>query len=389
MKQVDIIIVGGGMVGLVLAQALRHTDLMLVVLEANPPDLTAQEVAYRVSALNLSSERMLTEFGIWHKLLQQRATPYQQMDIWEKDSFARLQFSTQGLGLEHLGHIVENQLLQQQLWHKVAQQKNCEILTALPERLAITDDNAILSLANGEMLSAKLVVGADGANSWVRQQSHIPLSWRDYGHYALVANVITREPHQHCARQIFSPQAILAFLPLHQQNLCSIVWSLPPEQAKELVACDTAHFNKALTVAFDHRLGLCELASDRQIYPLTARYARQFAQARVALVGDAAHTIHPLAGLGVNLGFQDALALAQQISLSHQKQQDIGLYRHLRHYEQWRKTEAVKLLVAMQGLKDLFTGQNPVQKLIRGLGLSAVDKLQPLKQQLIKQALLL
>lgn len=389
MKQLDIVIIGGGMVGLALTLALRHTDFNLAIVEANPPNFDAQDVSYRVSALNLSSEQMLTEFGIWHNLLQQRATFYDHMHIWEQDSFAQIDLTTQGLGLPHLGHIVENKLLQQYLWQQVAQQKNCEILTALPNNLAITENNAILSLDNGELLSAKLVVGADGANSWVRQQLHIPLIFRDYGHYALVANVTTAEPHQHCARQVFSPQSILAFLPMHQDNLCSIVWSLPPEQAKAMLACDQSSFNKALTSAFDNQLGLCELASERQIYPLTARYARQFAQARVALVGDAAHTIHPLAGLGVNLGFQDAMALAQQLSLLQQKQLDIGIYRHLRHYEQWRKTEAVKLLVAMQGLKDLFHGDNPVKKLIRGIGLNAVDKFSPLKQQLIKQALLL
>lgn len=389
MKHFDLVIIGGGMVGLALALALRQSQLRLAVIETCPPDLTEQSISHRVSALNLSSEQMLEQFGVWQLLLQQRATAYQQMYIWEKDSFAQLNLSTEGLGVTHLGHIVENALLQRLLWQQVEQQKNCEILTALPQHLGITEYNAILSLANGEMLSTKLVVGADGANSWLRQQAHIPLIFRDYAHHALVCNVKTSEPHQHCARQIFSPQSILAFLPLHQDNLCSIVWSLPPEQAKQLTHCDQTAFNKALTVAFDHQLGLCEVVSERQSYPLTARYARQFAQPRIALVGDAAHTIHPLAGLGVNLGFQDAMTLAQELLALAQKQQDIGLYRHLRHYEQKRKTEAIKMLIAMQGLKDLFNSNNPIKKLVRGIGLSSVEKLLPLKQQLIRQALVL
>lgn len=389
MKHYDLVIVGGGMVGLALALALRNSDFTIAIVEAQPLNLAEQPVSYRVSALNLSSENMLQDLGVWQSLLAQRATPYHHMQVWEKDSFAKIELNTQGLGIEHLGHIVENNLIRSALWQQVIQQKNCEIITALPQHLAINHNIAILSLQNGEMLSAQLIVGADGAHSWVRQQAHIPLTFRDYGHYALVCNVKTAEPHQHCARQIFAPQSILAFLPLHQADLCSIVWSLSPQQAKEMAQCDPISFNKRLTTAFDHQLGLCELVSERQIYPLTARYARHFAQPRIALVGDAAHTIHPLAGLGVNLGFQDALALSQTLLLLAQSQQDIGHYSYLRKYEQQRKTEAVKLLLAMQGLKELFNGDHPVKKLLRGIGLNAVNKFTPVKEQLIRQALLL
>lgn len=387
MKTFDLVIVGGGMVGLALAASLRKAPLRIAVIESFPPQTSTEQITNRVSALNLASQNLLTELGVWSNLTAIRATAYNDMEVWEKDSFAKIEFSGKNLGLTHLGHIVENHLIQHTLWQNVLSQKNAEILTALPQTIAVTDSNAIMTLNNGHMLSAKLIVGADGANSWVRKQADIPLVFRDYGHHALVCNVETEEPHQNTARQIFTGESILAFLPLHNANLCSIVWSQPPKQAEYLTQCTEEEFNKALTVAFDGKLGLCQVKSARHSIPLTARYARDFAKKRIALVGDAAHTIHPLAGLGVNLGFQDVISLTQEIEKNLSMNVDIGEYRYLRHYERWRKTEAVKMLVAMQGLKDLFNGSNPIKKLVRGIGLSATNQLTPLKEQLIKQAL--
>ncbi len=387
MKTFDLVIVGGGMVGLALAASLRKAPLRIAVIESFPPQTSTEQITNRVSALNLASQNLLTELGVWSNLTAIRATAYNDMEVWEKDSFAKIEFSGKNLGLTHLGHIVENHLIQHTLWQNVLSQKNAEILTALPQTIAVTDSNAIMTLNNGHMLSAKLIVGADGANSWVRKQADIPLVFRDYGHHALVCNVETEEPHKNTARQIFTGESILAFLPLHNANLCSIVWSQPPKQAEYLTQCTEEEFNKALTVAFDGKLGLCQVKSARHSIPLTARYARDFAKKRIALVGDAAHTIHPLAGLGVNLGFQDVISLTQEIEKNLSMNVDIGEYRYLRHYERWRKTEAVKMLVAMQGLKDLFNGSNPIKKLVRGIGLSATNQLTPLKEQLIKQAL--
>ncbi|MGC7589036.1 FAD-dependent monooxygenase [Bisgaard Taxon 46] len=387
MKTFDLAIIGGGMVGLALAASLQESRLRIAVIEGFPPKTPIEQVTNRVSALNLASQNLLTELAVWDEILALRATAYDKMSVWEKDSFANIQFDTQGLGLSHLGHIVENHLIQHCLWHKVSTQKNVEIITALPQSLAVTEDNAILSLNNGQMLSAKLIVGADGANSWVRKQADIPLIFRDYGHHALVCNVESVEPHEQCARQIFSKDSILAFLPLHQTNLSSIVWSQPAKQAEYLSQCDEEEFNQKLAVAFDMRLGLCKVKSARQTVQLTARYARDFAKSRIALVGDAAHTIHPLAGLGANLGFQDAVSLAHNIKTNLEQHLDIGEYRYLRSYERTRKTEAVKMLVAMQGLKDLFNGDNPVKKLIRGVGLSATNQLPFVKTELMKQAL--
>lgn len=390
MKSADIVIVGGGMVGLALAALLNDTLCTIKIIERNAPKLTEQ-TANRVSAINATSQKMLEKIGAWATIPSNRLSPYDKMAVWEKDSFAKIHFDNhepliKQLGLNQLGFIVENQHLQYALWQQVSQQKNVEIILSSPQTLGLSDNAAFLSLDNGEMLSAKLIVGADGAHSWVRKQAQIPLTSKDYQHTALVCNVKTAESHQQTARQIFAPDSILAFLPLPEQHHCSIVWSLPPEKAQQLVCCDEIHFNKQLNIAFDGVLGLCELTSPRAIYPLTARYARNFAQPRLALIGDAAHTIHPLAGLGVNLGFSDACCLAEELKLILHRHDDCGEYRNLRDFERKRKLEATKMLVAMEGLKQLFNGDHPLKKLIRGIGLSLTDKLPLAKRFLIEQA---
>lgn len=170
------------------------------------------------------------------------------------------------------------------------------------------------------MLTARLVIAADGANSWLRNKADIPLTFWDYRHHALVATIRTEEPHGAVARQVFHGEGILAFLPLSDPHLCSIVWSLSPQDAERMQQSGDEAFNQALTIAFDNRLGLCRLESERQVFPLTGRYARQFAAHRLALVGDAAHTIHPLAGQGVNLGFMDAAELVDDLRRLQRRQ---------------------------------------------------------------------
>lgn len=391
MKNCDLLIVGGGMVGLALATALSASEYKITIVEAYPPtqsSISDDEISNRVSALNLSSQVMLQQLGVWQELQKLRHCFYNKMEIWEKDSFAHIELDSQPLGLTQLGCIIENKLIRQALWNKVSTQSNVEIIHAKPQNIDINERCALLTLDNQEVIMAQLIVAADGANSWVRQQCDIPIIFRDYGHNALVCNVETDEAHQHCARQIFEKDAILAFLPMQQSNLCSIVWSQPPQQAEAMLALSDEEFNKAVNVAFDNRLGLCKVQGPRQTIPLTARYARDFVKNRVALIGDAAHTIHPLAGLGVNLGFMDAIALAETIQtmeLTHTS--DIGELRHLRKFSQWRKNEAIKMLIAMQGFKSLFEGDNPLKKLIRGAGMSLTNQLPFVKEQFIRQAL--
>ncbi|CAK4069536.1 oxidoreductase [Vibrio variabilis] len=389
MQSVDIAIVGGGMVGLALAAAFKETELRIAVIESREPDEQLADLPdVRVSALSRSSENILRNLGAWPGILSRRYSPYSAMEVWEQDSFARIEFDAQKLAQPDLGHIVENRVIQLALLEQVKQLPNVSLF--MPSKcstMAIGESEAWLTLDNGQALTAKLVVGADGANSWVRKQQDIPLTHWDYGHSAIVANVWTAEAHERVARQTFTPQGPLAFLPMGESNMSSIVWSTEPNRADKLIALSDSEFNKALTAEFDARLGLCEVVGERFAFPLKMRYARDFVVERVALVGDAAHTIHPLAGQGVNLGMLDAASLAQEVISLWQKGEDIGSKRNLRGYERWRKAEAAKMIAAMQGFKDLFSGGNPAKKLVRGIGMTLVSQLPGAKDEIMKRAL--
>ncbi|MFT4994878.1 MAG: 2-octaprenylphenol hydroxylase [Paraglaciecola sp.] len=389
MQSYDVVIVGGGMVGLVLALALKDSGLSVAVIDAEYGDKPlGEQPALRVSALSLASENILRRLGVWDDIDRQRRLAYEHMSVWDKDSFGKIQFSHTDVHQAQLGHIIENQSLRGSLWRKAASLTHIELIA--PKRitkLVFGQQESFITLDDESMLSARLVVGADGANSYVRQQAGLPLTFWDYDHRAIVATIKTALPHQNTARQIFTPTGPLAFLPLWDEHLCSIVWSQDEPEAQRLLALSPDEFNKALSASFDSCLGLCELVSERQSYPLKMRYARNWVCDRVALVGDAAHTIHPLAGQGANLGLLDAAALAEQLSVLAEQGKDIGLHRNLRPYERWRKTEAVKMIATMEGFKRIFAGDNALKKLLRDTALSTVNKLPKAKQTIIQQAM--
>jgi len=389
-QSVDVAIVGGGMVGLALACGLQGSGLRVVVLEQQRPQPLAPDApfALRVSAINAASEKMLEKLGVWQAILEQRVSRYHGMEVWEKDSFGRIVFDDKSMGYSHLGHIIENNVIHQALWDKASRSPDITLIAPSQlQQVAFGENEAFLTLQDGTMLTARLMVGADGANSWLRNRADIPLTFWDYNHHALVATIRTAEPHGAVARQIFHGEGILAFLPLPDPNLCSIVWSLGPKDAERLQQCDVDTFNQELSIAFDNRLGLCSVESERQIYPLTGRYARQFAAHRLVLVGDAAHTIHPLAGQGVNLGFMDAAQLIAELRRLHKQGKDIGQHLYLRRYERSRKHSAAVMLASMQGFRELFDGRNPAKKLLRDIGLKLADTLPGIKPQLIREAM--
>ncbi|USD65643.1 FAD-dependent 2-octaprenylphenol hydroxylase [Vibrio sp. SCSIO 43136] len=389
MQSFDVVIVGGGMVGLAAAAAMAKEDMRIAVIEKQRPSSNFDPLPdVRVSALSRASEQILRKLDAWQGIEQRRFTPYSGMHVWELDSFAQIDFDAQSLCQPNLGHIVENRVIQLSLWEQVESLANVTIFESqLCQSLSIGESEAWLMLDSGVGITAKLVVGADGANSWLRQQVDIPLTHWDYGHSAIVANIRCDVPHENVARQVFTPQGPIALLPLNEPDLCSLVWSIDPTEAERLTTLSEAEFNKALYTEFDGKLGLLSVEGDRQAFPLRMRYARDFALERVALIGDAAHTIHPLAGQGVNLGLLDAAGLAQHVIALWQSGQDIGSKRNLRPFERWRKAEAAKMIAAMQGFKDLFAGGNPIKKLIRGVGVTLVDKLPGAKQQIMMRAL--
>ncbi|MBJ8363035.1 FAD-dependent 2-octaprenylphenol hydroxylase [Citrobacter cronae] len=390
MQSVDVAIVGGGMVGLAVACGLQGSGLRVAVLEQHVPQSLAVDAPpqLRVSAINAASEKLLTRLGVWSDIAARRACCYHGMEVWDKDSFGRIEFDDQSMGYSHLGHIVENAEIHYALWQKAQRSPDITLLApAEIQQVAWGENEAFLTLKEGTMLTARLVIGADGANSWLRNKADIPLTFWDYRHHALVATIRTQEAHGAVARQAFHGEGILAFLPLSDPHLCSIVWSLSPQEAERMQQASVDEFNQALNIAFDNRLGLCSVESERQTYPLTGRYARQFAAHRLALVGDAAHTIHPLAGQGVNLGFMDAAELIDELKRLQRQGKDIGQYLYLRRYERSRKHSAAMMLAGMQGFRELFAGENPAKKLLRDIGLKLADTLPGVKPQLIRQAM--
>lgn len=389
MQTYDVIVAGGGMVGLAVACGLQGSGMKIAVLEREAPQATNDSApALRVSAINAASERLLQHLDVWSAIQANRASAYHGMEVWDRDSFGRIEFDDAQQGLAHLGHIIENPVIHRALWQKASESRDITLITpAELQQVAFGDNEAFVTLGDGTMMTARLLVAADGANSWLRNKADIPLTFWDYDHHALVANIRTEQPHDAVARQVFHGEGILAFLPLSDPHLSSIVWSLPPQEATRLQSMPEEVFNQQLSVAFDMRLGLCKLESERKAFPLMGRYARNFAAHRLALVGDAAHTIHPLAGQGVNLGFMDAAELIGEIRRLQQQGKDIGQHLYLRRYERSRKHSAAVMLANMQGFRDLFAGNHPAKKLLRDVGLRLADRLPGVKPRLLKQAM--
>ncbi len=386
----DVAIVGGGMVGLATACGLAEAGVKTLVIDAGECQPVTGHPRLRVSAINQASQCLLNNLGAWSYIDAQRTGPYRRMEVWDKDGLGKISFDAESLSEPALGAIVENDAISYALARSAAGLANVTHLEGVRmEKLAFGEREAWLTLDNGDQVSAALVVAADGAQSQVRSLCQIPLTFWDYGHHAIVATIRTEQPHNETARQAFLGDGVLAFLPLNEDNLCSIVWSVAPEQAASLLADTDEEFEKRLTVAMDGRLGMCRLAGDgkRVSFPLRMRYARHFARHRLILAGDAAHTIHPLAGQGVNLGFLDAAAIVDTVAELKQAGKDIGEYRHLRALERWRKADALEMITAMEGFKQLFAGSNPIKKAIRDLGLNLVDSVSPLKTLFIQQAM--
>lgn len=383
----QVTIVGAGMVGAALALMLGRGGVRVALIDGQVPDDNFADVAdSRVSAISAASQAMLEGLGAWQHIA--RKGPYQAMQVWEKDSFGRLDFAASDVHAQQLGHIVENRQIQLALWRAIASCPSISLYA--PVRLSALERGEqamLLTLDNGDMISTQLVVGADGARSQVRALADIPILFHDYGHHALVATVQCEQLHGGCARQIFRPEGPLAFLPLWQPQQCSIVWSTSPAEADQLMAAEPLQQARRLRLAFDNQLGEVQLLSPLTRLPLTARYARDFVAPRLALVGDAAHTIHPLAGQGVNLGLTDALALAERLLDAQAAERDLGQLRVLAPYGRARKTAALKMLAAMGGLKTTFGLKNPLVKFIRNAGLSSVSSLAPVRQLFIEEAM--
>ncbi|WP_028693238.1 2-octaprenyl-3-methyl-6-methoxy-1,4-benzoquinol hydroxylase [Pseudomonas cremoricolorata] len=390
----DLLIVGAGMVGSALALALRHSGLQVLLVDGGPlavePFDAAAPFEPRVSALSAASQRILERLGAWDGIARRRLSPYSDMHVWDGTGTGEIHFSAASVHAQVLGHIVENRVVQDALIECLHDSDIGLLPGARLEQMRHSGDDWLLTLADGRSLRAPLVVAADGAHSAVRRLTGSATREWDYLHHAIVTSVRCSQPHQRTAWQRFTDEGPLAFLPLARdgnQHWCSIVWSITPERAEWAMGLDDQAFCKALEQAFEGRLGEVLQADPRLCVPLRQRHAKRYVEGGLALIGDAAHTIHPLAGQGVNLGFLDAAVLAEELQHAAARGERLADLKVLSRFERRRMPHNLALMAAMEGFERLFQADPLPLRWLRNSGLKVVEQLPEAKALFVRQAL--
>lgn len=381
----DVIIVGGGLVGASLAAALKHSGLSLALVESQPAPVLSPAWDSRIYAISPGSRDFLEQSGAWALLDARRITAVEEMRVFG-DTGAELDFSAYQMGVPELACILESSALQHALWQVLQPQDNLTLLhPARCKALIVTDNCAELTLEDGRCLNAKLIVGADGRDSWLRKQADITATPIDYQQHGVVANFDCAIPHRGIAHQWFQADGILALLPL-ADNQVSMVWSVNVDRAKTLLALSHQALSSEVAAAAKNTLGELHLITPPASFPLQLLTLQHITAPRVALIGDAAHNMHPLAGQGVNTGFRDARQLAK-ILLERGAQTDCGAAQLLRSYERKRKEDIYAMQAMTYGLKHLFNNTDPLLRTLRNSGLAVTNRLSPLKKFLMQHAL--
>jgi ubiquinone biosynthesis UbiH/UbiF/VisC/COQ6 family hydroxylase len=384
MQQFDLIIVGGGLAGASLALALRESRLRIALVDSQPPRRPEAWDA-RIYAISPANAAFLELIGAWRHLDSARMAPIRAMQV-HGDGTGRLDFSAFETGVSELGWIVESSLMACEFWESAKRQANLTLFCpASPDHLEFRHDAAVLRLNDGTVLSARLLVGADGRDSWVRQSAGLTAVNTPYGEKGVVANFSTEKPHRNTAFQWFRDDGVLAYLPL-PGNRISIVWSTPDDQADALCALPAEALAERVAEAGANTLGRLEVLTAPAAFSLRLMRVPQTVAPRLALVGDAAHGIHPLSGHGINLGFQDAHELAVLLAAT-QPWQDIGESRLLQRYQRARREETLLMQSTTDGLRRLFKASSPGLRPLRNMGMSLTNGLPILKNALVRYAL--
>ena len=400
-REVDVAIAGAGMTGIATALQLAELGLKVEVLDQFGLDLKeldkqAEQVLQgefesRVSALTLASVELLKSVGAWQYLVDWRIEPYQKMYVWDGETRGEVKFDAFDMHEAQLGYIVENRLIVLALLKAALLNSNIQLNFASRIRAVdpVVNGSRHLFLDDGDQLTVRLLVGADGASSTTRKQLGLGTHEWDYGHHAVVATLEMDAEHQHCCWQRFTEDGPLALLPLADEarRKVSLVWSTSPAHAKSLQEMDEKSFCQAISFGSRQGPGRIIAAANVQVVPLRQRHAQHYVAEAGVLVGDAAHTIHPLAGQGVNLGFLDSAALADVLAEAIKRRESIGSLDVLRRYERTRKLENVRMSAVMEGFRRLFTPQPAIIEWARGAGMRLFNSVDPVKQHVMAQAM--
>lgn len=379
----DVLVVGGGIVGLTAALAMAKRNYTVAIIDAGSLSVDPSLADLRVYAINQLSQALLQELDVWPHVDLNRISPYHQMYVWDSGSGAHIDFDSRYIASSNLGIIIEESVLKQALFAQISLLTNITLFPNSSVNAVSSCEQNIKISSQDNMWQGQLLMIADGANSPTRQQLNVEFTTWSYNQNALIATVQTDKPHQKTAYQVFNSDGPLAFLPLADPHQCSIVWSTETTRAKRLMElCDT-EFNMELNQAFSERLGKATLLSTRHQFPLHMRHVKQYTGQRWLLLGDAAHTIHPLAGLGLNVGLADIHSWLNCLDTGNG---DLVSKKALGAYQRERKHNVWQIIALMEGFKRLFSNSNTPLTSLRGLGLRACNELTPIKRLFIKHA---
>jgi 2-octaprenylphenol hydroxylase len=385
----DVVVVGGGIIGGTFACLLGQAGIKVLLLDAGVRQVNSlKKVDARVFAITLASEQILKKAGAWRRINENDIACFRKMHVWDENGLGEINFDSASICQATMGYIISHQVIVDALQEKLLDMENVRCIWSVsPAFIKNESDAMLLETEDGLQFRSKLVVAADGSNSKIRALANIHYQKHDYKQSALACVVTTEYPHAEVARQRFLKRGPLAFLPMVDPHQSAIVWSSSPDHVQRLKDIDKAAFHFELSEAFANELGEIKDSTERMVFPLSRAQAEHYIQPRMALIGDSAHTVHPLAGLGANLGLLDAAALAEVLIDTVQRGRDPGRLQVLRRYERWRKGENHSMMYMMDGFKHLFENQTQSVQWLRNFGLDMVDSLPVAKHIIMKRAM--
>ncbi len=379
----DVLIVGGGVVGLTAALAMARCNYNVALIDAGDLTVKTQETDARVYAVNKASQTFLEQLEVWSSLELHRLSPYQKMHVWDGVNGAVIDFDARSIAEPYLGTIIEESVLKAALLKQIQQHATIKLFAHTAIQEVVPGEPFISISSANDSWHGRLLMIADGAQSPIRAQLKIPLTSWSYEQQAIVATVQTQKKHNSTAYQVFNSNGPLAFLPLVDEHQCSIVWSSDTAHAQAMMNLNEEEFNHALSSAFAHKLGAVTVLSTRYQFPLRMRQAQKYSGTRWLLLGDAAHTIHPLAGLGLNVGLADVACWYGLVKINKNA---LETAKALAVYQRARKASVWNTILLMEGFKRLFAVSFSPVAVLRGLGLTFCNQLLWLKRLFIEHA---